>query len=607
MKSKEYDLAVQRWHDNQENNICRNPSSKKFYSFFKKKMNSKHLIPPLYNEDGTISTSDKDKAHLLNSYFQKVYIKDDGFPLFLPSKTKNIMGDFTITSTDIIDSINTLNDKISRTPENIPSFFIKRIGSSIVPFLVPLFNHCLNQNVVPAQWKKAYITPVFKKGDQSKPDNYRPISLTSAISRLFEIIIHKKIINHFISNNLFSPKQFGFLPYRSSCAQMIQCLHDWCSNFSQGRQTHVLYTDISKAFDSVSHQKLICVLRSYGISYKLLDWLKNFLCERQQQVAINDSLSSPINISSGIPQGTILGPLLFLIYINDIDTCCSSANDNVKISLFADDAKLYGTDVNKLQQSFNQLGPWLEDRQLRLAPNKCFSLHLGKSNLSNPSFSFGNTLISSRPSIKDLGIFVSNNLKWSTHINYIYRNAMNSSYHILKFTKTKNIWTLLRLYKTYIRPKLEYNTAVWSPYLIKDIKKIEQIQKHYTRTIFKRCNIPFNCYSNRLYQLNIHSLQYRRVYFDLVFMFKIINGMSGLNFDEFFVYRTRPYNLRKNECKIDVINQYKSSTWNNSFFVRTSKLWNALPEDLTLISSLQSFKDNLNKFDLNSLVKLQYP
>ena len=219
----------------------------------------------------------------------------------------------------------------------------------------------------------------------------------------------------------------------------------------------------------MSHRKLISVLRSYGISFRLLNWLTNFLSERQQQVAINDVLSLPSYISSGIPQGSILGPLLFLIYINDIDACLSSLGRSGGISLFADDAKLYGTDSHKLQISLTHLGSWLEDRQLKLAPNKCYSLHVGKPTVSNPTFSFHGTSISSVTTIKDLGIYVSDNLKWTSHINYIYRNASNCSYHILKFTRTKNIWTLLQLYKTYIRPKLEYNTPVWSPFLLKDI------------------------------------------------------------------------------------------------------------------------------------------
>ena len=488
--------------------------------------------------------------------------------------------------------------------EDIPSYFIKQIGITITPFLVQLFNSSLHLNFIPSQWKTAYITPIFKKGDQTKPKNYRPISLTSGFSRLFEIIFHKKILEHFHTHDLFSSNQFGFLPQRSSCSQMIKSVHDWYNNFSQGRLTHVLYTDISKAFDSVCHRKLYNVLKSYGISLRLVEWLYNFLKDRQHQVAINDFLSSPCNILSGIPQGSILGPLMFLIYLNDIDSCSNSFRENTKISLFADDSKIYGNDFSELQSSLNDLGEWLKDRHLKLAPEKCFSLHIGKHNTSHQSFFFNETCISSSQAIKDLGIYVTHNLKWTTHINYIYKRAKSTSYHILKFTKTKNIWTLLKLYTTYVRPKIEHNTPIWSPSLTQDVKKLENIQKHFTRSIFNRCNIPFNSYSNRLYQLNIHSLQYRRIYFDLITIFKIIHGISGLEFDDFFVRRSQPYMLRGNEFKIDTINKYKSSTWQNSFFVRAVKLWNALPNDISSSPSLNIFKSKLNNYNLSSITNL---
>ena len=228
------------------------------------------------------------------------------------------------------------------------------------------------------------------------------------------------------------------------------------------------------------------------------------------------------------------------------------------LSLFADDTKVYSNNPLELQASSDRMGLWLEDYQLPLALNKCYTLHINCSS-NQPIFNINNTIINSTNQIKDLGIIICDSLKWSAHINYLYKNASNSSYHITKFSKTTNIWTLIKLYTTYIRPKLEYNTPIWSPNLAKDIRKIEQIQKNFTRFAFKKCKIPYSSYSNRLYQLNIKSLEYRRVYFDVIFMFKILNGLSGLNPSQFFKLRPQSYQLRQNKLKIDTINRSNNS------------------------------------------------
>ena len=603
IKSKQYDQAVKAWHNKAESNICRNPSSKKFYSFFKKKLNYKSSIPPLLDQDNNINIFDIDKANCLNSFFNSVFSNDDGSNVVQDNDIRPHMENFVIQSSEVASAIKDLNDKISRTPENIPSYFIKRISSSIISFLVFLFNSSLQFNFIPDQWKKSIIIPIHKKGDLNRPQNYRPISLTSGFSRLLESIIRKKILQHFISNNLFSKNQFGFLPLRSSCSQLLKCIHDWYSNLISKKSTHIIYTDIAKAFDVVNHRKLISVVKSYGVSSSLVNWLANFLENRTQQVAINQSLSSSTNVTSGVPQGSIVGPLLFLIYINSIDKCTSNLQETGGLSLFADDTKVYSNNPLELQASSDRMGLWLEDYQLPLALNKCYTLHINCSS-NQPIFNINNTIINSTNQIKDLGIIICDSLKWSAHINYLYKNASNSSYHITKFSKTTNIWTLLKLYTTYIRPKLEYNTPIWSPNLAKDIKKIEQIQKNFTRFAFKKCKIPYSSYSNRLYQLNIKSLEYRRVYFDVIFMFKILNGLSGLNPTQFFKLRPQSYQLRQNKLKIDTINRSNNSLWANSFFVRGTKLWNALPSDLRSITEIERFKQRFKKIDLNKITKL---
>ena len=414
------------------------------------------------------------------------------------------------------------------------------------------------------------------------------------------------MLNYLLTNNLLSSRQFGFLPSKSSLAQLLKCFHDWCANFSQNKSTDIIYSDIQKAFDTVCHKKLIITLQSYGINIILLKWLENYLQNRTQQVCIENVLSSSCPIVSGVPQGSILAPLLFLIFINDIDTCSKPLNETGNLILFADDAKIYGYDPIKLQTSLNSFELWLKNHQLVLAVQKCFLLQISKSRPSS-DLTLNNIPISKTNTMKDLGIIISQNLKWTNHINYIYQNARTSTYFIIKFSKCKDISILIKLFKTYARCKLEYNTPLWSPFLIQNIDKLEKIQKDFTRYAFRKCHLPYKSYSDRLSQVNIKSLEYRRLFFDIIFIFKTIHGISGLNFDEFFHFRNKPYKLRGHSLQINANQQYISNnTWKHSFFSRAPKIWNQLPENIVSISSLNRFKHKLKSVDLSKLYKLKY-
>ena len=191
--------------------------------------------------------------------------------------------------------------------------------------------------MIPEKWKWAHITPVFKKGSKHEKENYRPISLTSIICLLLERIIKNEIVKHLDANDLFSNDQYGFRAKRSCVTQLLEALEEWTSLLDGGNSIDVIYFDFAKAFDSVPHQRLLFTLNSYGISGKVLQWIANFLRDRKQRVVLNGYKSSWTNVLSGVPQGSVLGPLLFLIYINDLPDCIESSS----VRIFADDLKLY--------------------------------------------------------------------------------------------------------------------------------------------------------------------------------------------------------------------------------------------------------------------------
>ena len=243
------------------------------------------------------------------------------------------------------------------------------------------------------------------------------------------------------------------------------------------------------------------------------------------------------------------------------------------------------------------------NHKLKLANHKCHILNIRKQHVSDHSqFTIENDTVQSKPAIKDLGVYVSHDLKWASHINYVYNNAAQYSYQILKTFRSKNIWTYKKLLLTYIRPKLEYNTPVWSPYLKKDVDKIERVQRYFTKQIFFRCNVPFNSYQDRLYKLNIKSLQHRRIQFDLIMLYKMMHGNSHLNFKGFFMFQTTTY-VRGNSHKIDTLQTHNSCQWSNTFFARVVKYWNLLPDFIASSTTLAIFKRSLNKFDLSLMCR----
>ena len=607
--AKDYDNAVKCWHDSIESSICNNANKSRFYGYVNSKLKSSTQIPPLNTPNG-IAESDAEKADSLNTFFHSVFTSDNGFDLELVPHLNfsQFMKDIEVSEEDILMAIHNLADKLSYTPDGIPSYFLKRIVCAILPFLTHLFNISLSLATVPSQWRSAIVIPIFKKGSRNLVSNYRPISLTCCLCRVLETIISQKFLDHLYRYNLISPFQFGFIPGKSSCSQLLSAINHFLTAYDQNKTVDIIYTDIAKAFDSVSHKKLLSVLQSYGVNGNAFNWIQAFLDQRKQQVRVQDSFSCFKPVSSGVPQGSVIGPLLFIIYINDlIQAATATENDsNCAMFLFADDAKLISCDNFALQNAIHKVYTWMNVRQLRLAPTKFEHLPLNRNSSDNHTFTIEDTEICSSNYVKDLGVYVSNDMKWSKHISYVRSKASATAYQILHSFSSKNVWTLLKAYVTYVRPLLEYNTPVWSPYLQKNIHAIESVQKRYTKTICMRCNIPFTSYSDRLHKLNIQSLQYRRLEYDLILTYKICYGLIDINFDNFFKYCSSPYKLRRHRLTLQSIGKPKHKNVTNFFSHRVVSLWNSLPEYVVTAPSLPIFKNYLKKFDLCSITTIIY-
>ena len=261
-------------------------------------------------------------------------------------------------------------------------------------------------------WRKSIVVPLFKKGKREDPKNYRPVSLTSVICRLMEKIIHFRILNHFLKNNLISSAQHGFITKRSTQTQQVIYLDKLTSLYDQGLQVEAIYLDFSKAFDRVSHLKLLHVLDCYGLQTHLINWIRNYLSSRTQVTVVETIYSDSANVTSGVPQGSVLGPLLFVIFINDLIEKIIANCKHTSVFAFADDIKLIGTSSIDLQLALDIVYSWTLNWGLTLNKNK--SEHITFHNRTPVNFTIGNQNVPHVDQVNDLGIILSKDLKWSS-------------------------------------------------------------------------------------------------------------------------------------------------------------------------------------------------
>ena len=312
--------------------------SKSYWSLIRKLMkgtSQNYSIPPLYDNDSNeLIYDDKIKANLLNKYFCSISFVDDTnhVPPDIPSRTDALLSNIYITEHDVKDILQTLKIGKACGDDGITHQMLKRTSETICIPLAIIFNFSLQKGIFPSTWKIARVMPAFKKDDKSSPSNYRPISLLSCIGKVMERAVYKYTYNFIFEHSLLYAYQSGFIRGHSTVYQLSEMYHRVCQNLDERLSTILIFCDISKAFDRVWHEGLIKKLKSYGISGDLLIWFKNYLSGRRQFVFVNNELSDSGLVKAGVPQGSVLGPLLFLLYINDI-------TDNLGnlARLFADD------------------------------------------------------------------------------------------------------------------------------------------------------------------------------------------------------------------------------------------------------------------------------
>ena len=476
------------------------------------------------------------------------------------------------------------------------NFILKKSSLELCEPLSLLFTNIFESGLFPKKWRCAVVVPVFKKGDASNCANYRPISLTCPPCKVMETIIHAHMYKFLQNHNLISKFQFGFRPKYSTEAQILTCLNSWTEiSDTPGTQVDIAYIDFSKAFDSVSHPKLLLKLENFGFRGKILKFLENFLKNRSQQVKINNCVSNQLPVVSGVPQGSVLGPLLFIIYINDIVDVLEHAT----IKIYADDSKIYfrcrnDEDFEKLQHDIGNVQTWANKWQLTLSLPKCQILSVGYQ----PKifdYTLGTHTFERVTHVKDLGIFISTDLKPAVHIQKITNAAFYKSYLIRRCFATKTADFLMKLFDTYILSRLHYASTTWSPWLHKDIIAVERVLRRYTKHIPELAGLS---YEERLSRLGRISLEYMRLRNDLVYAFSVLNNFSILVPNEFFRLSNRF--TRNSLLSISARRDVRKHFWS----LRIVNVYNSLPIEVRNSCSKAVFKRKLSFCDITNFLKV---
>ena len=580
-------------------------NNKKWWKLLKDCVNisdSSTSIPPLHHNNIIIS-DEMEKTNIFNEFFTNVTklnvlnTHDLNIETIIP--IGETLNDIKVTEEDVLDQLKILDINKAFGLDKISPRFLKFGKLNLYKSLTHIFNHCLDHGIFPSVWKISCVNPLYKKGEPNLVGNYRPISLLSTLSKVFEKIIFKYTYNFFLEQNLITPFQSGFLPGFSTITQLIELQYIFAKSLDNHCDTRIIFLDISKAFDRVWHDGLIFKLKLNGITGNLLQWFESYLTNRQQCVRIGSNVSSLRTIEAGVPQGSVLGPLLFLIFINDLVTKIEFSN----IRLFADDTCIFLSGENmddvatKLNNDLKNIEEWSQNWLVEFSASKTKSLNISNSTKVDclPNLFLNTAVIENVTQHKHLGLILDQKLSWTDHVDLVISNCMKRLNIMKKLKYVLDRKSLETIYKSFIRPMIEYGNVIYFSTSQKNLDrlcKIEKEAKRLTTGATHRCNLAL---------MDIESgwtdIVSRRNNHCLIMMFKIINnlcpGYLKSIFDSFTTLQ-HDYNLRNQFVKRP---KTRTETFAKSFFPYTLRLWNSLPLNHRLSNNLNIFKNKIIKKD----------
>ncbi|EFA12429.1 hypothetical protein TcasGA2_TC005240 [Tribolium castaneum] len=575
------DLQIARC--NYENSILNKP--KLFYSHVRKFISSRVSVPLVRNASGLLCSDHTETANTLADSFAATYNLNinNNIPSFMPTSTFSGLSYINFTPDLVKSQLCAIKLNTAPGPDQIPPKLLRTCAASLSGPLAKMMTKSFLQGTLPYEWLQATITPLYKSGDKLDPANYRPVSLTSTCCKIMEKVIVKELLTYMRKNNLIPEHQHGFLPGRSVVTNLLSCTNLWTKMLDTNQPVDIIFLDFSKAFDKVPHNLLLAKLESYGVTGNLLDWIRAFLSNRNYCVKVCGKFSYSKPVLSGVPQGSVLGPILFLLYTADLLFSLDS------YSAYADDIKLFANPlVTDLQDQLNLIFQWSEKWQIPLNIAKCCVLQCGHN---NPKYLYhiNGTLLSVKTSTKDLGVIVNDKLGWSEQCLASVGRARKMFYLLKHVFPNPSVSFISKVYITYIRPHLEFAIPVWRPYLLKDIDLLERTQHLVTR--WTHCLRQVS-YEQRLEILKIPDLRARENRADAIQIFRLTHGLfpgvtcNFLQIQNHDRLRGHSYKLKKEPFKTTVRKNYLTN--------RAFDIWNGLPDNVVAAVTVSSFK---NQYD----------
>ena len=530
---EELNTAIKNAHEEYNRKVEHEIKScpKNFFSYVRTKLKSNNF-PSQMKLDGRVGNNTNEICSLFANFFQEVYTtfseedRDREYFSFIPEFSNDISV-YRLTEFDILEALKNLNSSKGPGPDGIAPIFLKKLAEELTIPLQRLFNMSLENGQFPEIWKSSYLVPIFKSGTKSDVRNYRGIAIMSCIPKLFESIVNEKIFQQV--KHRITDKQHGFFKGRSTASNLLEFVSFTLNAMDNGNHVETLYTDFSKAFDRIDIPLLLFKLQKIGMEPNLLAWLQSYLTERKQIVRFQNILSDPIRVTSGVPQGSHLGPLLFILYVNDIAFLLK----HLKILVYADDMKLFmeirnANDAVVFQEEIHIFNTWCIKSLLQLNVKKCNSIAFTRKHQSPQNDVFiGNQVVPKCKTVRDLGIILDSKLTFIEHYNTTISKANSILGFIKRFSHSfLDPYTIKLLYITYVRPILEYCNVVWNPYSVTHEERIESVQKQFLLYALRRLNwttFPLPPYKARCLLINIQSLKERREHAMLYFVNDIIS------------------------------------------------------------------------------------
>ena len=590
------------------NNMKTNP--KHFFAYAKKHLKTKSSIGPFKMDDKLINAPKEINQKLSEQYSSSFSEPDprqsigDPKDYFRVTENPNgvLLTDVTFTREMIIKEIGNIKSDSAPGPDHFPVILLQECAEELSEPLYILWRHSLDAGDIAPLLKQAVICPIQKANSQRcHPKSYRPVSLTSHIIKVFERVMRVSIVKHLEDNDLLPKNQHGFISGRSTLSQLLHQIEQLIRAWEECKSTDTIYLDFAKAFDKVDHNILCQKLKRLGITGKVGIWIREFLTGRFQQVSANGVLSEPAPVISGVPQGTVLGPVLFIIMIDDLD----SELIHSVASKYADDTRITAkisnsTEAENFQNELdNIIYPWGPANNMSLNGDKFEHLHIGK-NLHQAKNSYKDPMgnvIKEKEHIKDLGVTISDDLTWSKHITEVVSRARVMSGWVLRTFTTRDRDPMITMWNSQVRPILDYCSPLWSPCPnnLGKIDLLENTQRTFTKNINGMEGLD---YGQRLDKLNMCTVQRRQERYKIIYTYKIKEGLVP-NISDTHGLQFLPNERHGCTCRIPKFPLYKNKAVvarNNSFALTASSLWNSLPRSIRNVTgvSVDVFKRRLD-------------